>query len=119
MAIKKTDLQRYSSEILEFFERGKITSFGELEKKIGDSFRTSEGHICLEIRPSSALTVLTLSYISPSKGIPIEIGLNRTYGYSDIIIRSKDEIADYNPTYSEFSSSLSGNIFQNKRIACI
>ena len=116
MAIRKTDIQKYSSQILELLEREKIKSLRDLQNRLGDSFLTPEGQIFLDAIPFSTLTVHILKYVIPSRVTPIEVRLNPTYGHSDIIIKSGEEITDYHPTYSEFSSDLSGNIVQDKRI---
>ncbi len=110
--ITKEDLRRYSSEILKFFEMEKIASFEQLEGKIGTSFNSLEGRIYLEMRPSKKMSVAyTVSYVIHGKGIPIEIRLNKIYGYSNITIKSEEVMTEYKP---QFSDPL-GNIIQDKK----
>lgn len=111
--IKREDLKRYSLEVLNMLEREKIGSISELEEKMGESFPTPEGIIQLESRPSESGSIAsTISYIIEGKGIPIEIRLNPEHHYSLFIVKAEEELADYNP---EFSDPL-GNIIQDKRI---
>ena len=111
--IKREDLRRYSLEVLNMLEREKIDSIAELERRLGESFSTSEGLIQLESRPSrDSSTALTISYIVKGKGIPIEVRLNPEHHYSLFFVKSEEKIDDYNP---ELLDPL-GNVIQSKKI---
>jgi len=110
--ITREDLRKYSLEMLEVLRRERITSYGELEEKLGQSFDASEGKIQLEVRPSGpGSSAYAISYIIYGKGIPIEIRMDNVGRYSKITLKAENKIEGY----SAFIHDIFGNLMQDKR----
>ena len=113
MKISKEELKKTAERFHETLEREKIESVGDLEKNLGKTFVVagSEENIFIEMRPSNHGTMAyTVSYNHPLTGIPMELKINPSQEYSQVIIKSGEEIEDYFP----FTEDVFGNITQNR-----
>lgn len=112
------DIKKYSLEILSLLEEENISSVIRLQKRLGESFKTSEGNIKLEARHSGKGIVptdiaLTLGYTGHGIGILTEIRLNIKSNYSFIIIKSSHNYTTRGYLQDVYGSL--GNVIQSKR----
>lgn len=102
-----------ATEICLMCGREGISSISDLERYLGKSFTMGQARIDVDKRPSQKGTsALTISYIIPGKGIPVELRINSKLRYSLLIVKSQMELRGYNPDfYDPF-----GNLAQSKNI---
>lgn len=114
MKIYIRDLKKFAAEFLRILEDQKIESTKDLEGLIGQQFRIEnqiQDFISFENRPSNLNTMAyTISYTKPGTGIPIELKINSSLNYSQIIIKAQEVIYSYLP----FMIDTFENFIQNK-----
>jgi len=114
--ITDEEIKEIANRILSFLEKEEINSVESLEKRLGSVFDVEgqrKHRIELESRPSNLKTqAYTLSYVIPGKGIPIEIRMNPTLRYSNMIVKSINKLKEYTGVLQDPF----GNIIQEKAI---
>lgn len=126
MSIQAADLKRMVKNLLKFFEEvltnekiDRIYEF-ELLKDVEMKFKIIDSpndYISLMFRPSSRYKeyttslALTISYIMPGHGVPLEVRVNRSEGYSRIILKTNVKLI---PGYKIFAIDNFDNIYQDK-----
>ena len=113
MSICKERLEAIIGNFLEIIEKEEINSTADLEKYFGEklSIENSDEYIEIQQTPSNFGTQAhAASYNCPGKGIPLDIKINKTIGYSVITLKSEDVI----PSFLPFTTDSFGNIAQEK-----
>jgi hypothetical protein len=109
--IEREDLIRVANDFAVVLEREKISSLGELERRVEETVLAGEGKISFELRPSEHGTqAYTMGYIISGKGIPIEIRMNKHFNYVRFIVKVIDGISGYTPFFNDEY----GNLIQEK-----
>jgi len=113
MKIKKEEFKKAVKRFLETLDKEKISDLRDLEKRLNSRLSITPNEkefITIENRPSEAgTTAYTVSYVTET-GIPVEIKVNYSLGYSKIIIKTETEMNGYVP----FSMDRFGNIMQTR-----
>jgi len=112
MRFTKSDIKCIVEEVIKFLEQYKAIS--DLEKMLGRKFsvnRFPEHYIQIHRRPSNAGTVAyKITYYANPGGIPLELVMNPTLGYSQIIVKFQGKLSGFDCFYfDEF-----GNKTQSK-----
>ncbi len=114
MKIKADDIRMFASGFLKILEEQEVKSAQDLERLIGKEFKIEQKEsdfLSFTNRPSNLSTMAyTISYIRPGSGIPIELKINSSLNYSQVIIKTQELIEDYTP----FSVDTFENIIQYK-----
>ncbi len=117
MAITKQELKQDINLLLKILDKEKLNNLYELKKAIGRRFLISseqaiedKSYVQVSLNPSNLNTyALTVSYITPGKGIPIEFWINKKLDQGKIILKSEYEIGR---GYIEFFRDPIGNKMQ-------
>ena len=96
MKINKTDLKTYTEKLLRFLADEKVFCDADLENLVGKVYKDGEDEIEIVYRLSYHSTpALCLTYTDPNCGIPIEVRINYAWGYTNIFIKSFDELPEF------------------------
>lgn len=95
--------------LLSYAEEQGIRTSDDVVRATPSFVRRGADALEFSLRPSEGGSrAYTLSYISPGKGIPLEVRMNRTLGYSQVIMKADQVVEGYTP----FSSDGRGAIHQ-------
>ena len=115
-ATTREEISDVARRLRVFLDRKEIESVKDLEKKMGQAFSVPGGGpgdlITMEIRPSDfGSTAYTISYITPKKGIPIEVSVNPGMNYSRVILKAELRLKDYTTfAYDRFGNHIQDRI---------
>ncbi len=117
MKITEKRIKQVAKNLVELLDEEKVHSAEDLEKLLGKRIfvRGSQlDYVEVAFRPSNfGTSALTISYTAPYvEGIPLEIRINSSLNYSQIILKMRRKIEGY----SIFERDLYGNMAQNKLI---
>lgn len=115
----KRDVAETVGQLLYFFEEQQIQNFSDVAKNVGKRFplKRQPDFIEVSMRPSNVGTqTLTMSYVIPYlQGIALELKMNATLRYSQIILKADELLTGY----SIFAFDPWKNIVQNKVLETI
>ncbi len=115
MLINREELKRNAENLLNILEEQKVYSVADLNRLLKKRVQVgASDFVEFSLRPSNFRTrAYTISYIVPYiQGISLEIKINPRLNYSQIIIKSENEIGDYKSfSYDDF-----GNLILNKKL---
>jgi uncharacterized protein YueI len=116
MSIKKEYLGRIAENVLKTLDNENVTTSSDLDRIMNQTFLIGENtkeKISVELRPSNLnTTTRVISYITPERGIPLEIRVNEELKYSQIILKGNFNLSGY----EAFHQDIFGNIAQNKKL---
>ena len=118
MKLSKKDIGAISTEFLELLDKESIFTSEDLERMIGKDIngKISGDRLIFDNRPSNLNTMAyTVSYVREGTGIPLELKMNPSLYYSQVILKSQEIIEGY----SSFSEDDFGNIMQVKAMGSI
>lgn len=98
MKLTRNDISSAALQILHFCDAHEVKSTADLQKLVGTPWSCDPlTHIItLTYRPSEHATqALTLSYLWPGVGIPIEARINPAFRYSRIILKAGELFDEY------------------------
>ena len=114
MKIPRTKINESAEVLLSVMEREDLYNL----EPYGEPIRTftvedsPDEFIEAQIRPSNAGTVAyTVSYVVEGVGIPLEVKINSSLGYTKFIVKSSDSFEGYNSFASD-----GDNVAQDKTI---
>src|SRR3989344_1816942 len=106
MKISVEKIRIFASGFSKVLEEQEVKSTKDLEKLVGKQFKVKrqiKDFVSFDNRPSNFSTMAyTISYTRPGVGIPIELKINNTLDYSQVIIKANRLIEGY----SQFSVDL-------------
>lgn len=108
------DIKEIASNLLFFLNSASLDSYEKIERQIGPHHFPIDGET-LEIlfRPSNQTTqALTLSYIKEGYGVPLEVRMNKSLGYSLVVVKLNEYLTGYKP----MAIDCFGNVVQTKRL---
>ena len=115
MEISSSEIRNIASMFLGILDRENITSTKRLEESLEREYTLDQSQdiVTITLRPSNLGTsAYTISYTRSGTGIPIEIKVNPSLKYSQVILKSQEEVKGYYP----FGMDIFNNIIQNKVI---
>jgi len=116
MQISRDHLKKVARGLLYVLDRENIDTLNDLERRMGERFLLHESiqDFVLLTRTSSnhGTFAYTVSYIMPNTGTPLELKINPQLEYSNIFLKTVEEIEGYTP----FILDGFGNLIQEKVI---
>ncbi len=115
MKVLPSDLEQIAKNFLSSLDREKINSNVSLKNRMGETIQLDKYNdfITFELRPSNFGTqAYTISYTRLNTGIPIELKVNESLDYSQIILKVHKTLEGY----FVFAIDPFGSIVQNKVI---
>jgi len=114
MEISLPELRKIAGNLLDLLNRESINATHDLDgqaKLVLPLGCDSRDLVSIEKRPSDfGTTTQTISYIRPGAGIPIELKINASLGYSMVIVKTAELVQCYEP----FIRDSWGNVMQSK-----
>ncbi|MCH8945426.1 MAG: hypothetical protein IIA85_00695 [Nanoarchaeota archaeon] len=113
MKLSKKDIKVISAEFLELLDGESVFKNKDLERMIGKVINGTnpKDKLVFDNRPSNLGTMAyTISYVREGTGIPLEIKMNPSLDYSQVIIKLQESLVGYD----SFARDSLGNIAQTK-----
>ncbi|MFH1211026.1 MAG: hypothetical protein V1645_03855 [archaeon] len=111
MKIYLTDIVQASSELLKVLEKEKVETNYDLQRMRDRVIRINERDLVeFKKAPTTETSMYITSYIRSGSGIPIELRVNPTFNYAQIILKTQTQVAKYDT----FAMDPFRNIIQNR-----
>jgi len=115
--ITREEISDIARRLRIFLDMKKIESAKDLKDRVGPSSAVRGGGpgdiITMESRPSDFWSLAyIISYITPKKGVPIEVSVNPSMNYSRVILKTESRLNGYDI----FTRDRFGNHIQTRTI---
>lgn len=116
MRITRGMVGEIARSFLDVLDAWVIEDDSDLERCVGRSFRVSgedSSRVDLTLNPSgSGTSTHTVSYVTPEELIPLEVKVNKVFGYVNVILKAQEVLRERG--YTCFAYDTFNNMTQSK-----